>query len=157
GARPRGPLLRKHLRLRPQVRPRGDASQRPAGVRCLPTIPQRRPPRHRPVRPHPQWGTDLRHDPLRQQRAPLVRAAAIAPGPLAGRWRYRDARGVAGWAPAVTSSATAVLGLTVVTRPSPTSTASAPAAAYSMRSRGPRTPDSAILTTSLGRPGAMRS
>ena len=43
------------------------------------------------------------------------------------------------------------------TSPSPTSTASAPAEAYSIRSCGPRTPDSAILTTLLGRPGAMRS
>ena len=30
-------------------------------------------------RPHPRRRPDLRHDPLRQQRAPMVRATAIAP------------------------------------------------------------------------------
>ena len=69
----------------------------------------------------------------------------------------REARGVAGCAPAVTSSATAARGSEVVTRPVPTRTASAPAAAYSIRSSGPRTPDSAIFTTSLGSPGAICS
>ena len=34
-------------------------------------------------RPHPRRRPDLRHDPLRQQRAPVVRAAAIAPEPVA--------------------------------------------------------------------------
>ena len=34
-------------------------------------------------RPHPHRRPDLRHDPLRQQRAPMVRAAAIAPEPIA--------------------------------------------------------------------------
>src|SRR5205814_6053009 len=70
---------------------------------------------------------------------------------------HRAGLGVAGWLPAVTSSATASRGLFCVTRPSPTSTASAPADAYLIRSCGPRTPDSAILTTWLGRPGAIRS
>ena len=42
---------------------------------------------------------------------------------------HREPRGVAGWAPAVTRSATACRALDAVTRPSPTSTASAPAAA----------------------------
>ena len=37
------------------------------------------PPRDRPLRPHPHRRSDLRHDPLRQHRAPMVRAAAIAP------------------------------------------------------------------------------
>ena len=66
-----------------------------------------------------------------------------------GRCRrgHRPGLGVAGWLPAVTSSATASRGLFCVTRPSPTSTASAPADAYLMRSCGPRTPDSAIFTT----------
>src|ERR687889_91638 len=70
---------------------------------------------------------------------------------------HRTGLGVAGWLPAVTSSATASRGLLWVTRPSPTSTASAPAEAYRIRSCGPRTPDSAILTTLFGRPGAIRS
>ena len=35
------------------------------------------------LRPHPHRRPDLRHDPLRQQRAPVVRAAAIAPEPIA--------------------------------------------------------------------------
>ena len=35
GPRRRGPLLRRHLRRGPQVRPRADAGQRPAGVRRL--------------------------------------------------------------------------------------------------------------------------
>ena len=36
------------------------------------------PPRGRPLRPHPRRRPDLRHDPLREHRAPVVRAAAIA-------------------------------------------------------------------------------
>ena len=39
GPRRRGPLLRQHLRLGPEVRPRADASQRSAGVRGLPARP----------------------------------------------------------------------------------------------------------------------
>jgi RNA polymerase sigma-70 factor (ECF subfamily) len=39
----------------------------------------------RPLRAHPHRRPDLRDDPLRQQRAPLVRAATIAPEPLGGR------------------------------------------------------------------------
>src|SRR6185312_2802429 len=60
---------------------------------------------------------------------------------------YRAGLGVAGWLPALTSSATASRGLFWVTKPSPTSTASAPADAYRIKSCGPRTPDSAIFTT----------
>ena len=41
--------------------------------------------RDRPVRPHPRRRPDLRHDPLREQRAPMVRATAIAPGPVASQ------------------------------------------------------------------------
>ena len=67
-----------------QVRPRADASQRSAGVRRLPARPDRHPPRDRPLRPHPHRRPDLRHDPLREQRAPMVRATAIAPEPIAG-------------------------------------------------------------------------
>src|SRR5690606_36892395 len=66
-------------------------------------------------------------------------------------------RGVAGWLPAVTSSATASRGPFLVTRASPTRHPAAPADAYRIRSCGPRTPDSATLTTWLGRPGATRS
>ena len=56
-------------------------------------------------------------------------------------------RGAArGGRPAATRSATAVFGSRPVTRDSPTRTASAPALAYAIRSCGPRTPDSAILT-----------
>src|SRR5699024_5573439 len=60
----------------------------------------------------------------------------------------------AGWAPAATMSATAVLGLPCVTRASPTSTASAPRRAESRTSWGPRTPDSATLCTFAGMSGA---
>ena len=45
--------------------------------------PDRHPPRDRPLRAHPHRRPDLRHDPLRQQRAPMVRATAIAPEPVA--------------------------------------------------------------------------
>ncbi len=47
-------------------------------------------------------------------------------------------------------------GSSPVTRLSPTSTASAPAAAYASRSCGPRIPDSAILTMPSGTRGASR-
>jgi len=50
----------------------------------------------------------------------------FGPGHAGG---HRTGLGVAGWLPAVTSSATASRGLFWVTSPSPTSTASAPAAA----------------------------
>ena len=63
----------------PPVRPRPDASQRSTGVRHLPPRPDRHPPRDRPVRPHPHRRPDLRHDPLREQRAPLVRAPHSLP------------------------------------------------------------------------------
>jgi RNA polymerase sigma factor (sigma-70 family) len=63
--------------------PRVGAGQRPAGVRSLPAHPGGPAPRDRPVRPHPGRRPDLRHDPLREQRAPVVRAAAITPEPIA--------------------------------------------------------------------------
>src|SRR5699024_7353499 len=69
---------------------------------------------------------------------------------------HRLGRGQAGWDPAVTNCVSAALGSSVVTRPPPTSTASAPCPAYAIRSPGPRTPDSAILVTSIGSPGAKR-
>jgi RNA polymerase sigma-70 factor (TIGR02960 family) len=77
--RRRSPVLRQSPA--PSIaRPRADASEWPAGVRRLPSRPYRRhPPRHRPLRPHAHRRSDLGHDPVRQQRAPLVRAAANAP------------------------------------------------------------------------------
>src|SRR5262249_701876 len=69
----------------PEVRTRADASQRSTSVRDLPARPYRHPPRGWPLRPHPHWRPDLRHDPLRKQRAPMVRATAIAPQPIARR------------------------------------------------------------------------
>ena len=47
--------------------------------------PGRHRPRDRPLRPHPLRRPDLRHDPLREQRAPLVRATPITPQPVARR------------------------------------------------------------------------
>jgi RNA polymerase sigma-70 factor (ECF subfamily) len=44
--------------------------------------PGRNPPRGRLLRAHPGRRPDLRHDPLRGQRAAVVRATAIAPGPV---------------------------------------------------------------------------
>ena len=86
----RGPLLRQPVRRGPQVRPRPDASQRPAGVRGLPARPGRHPPRDRLLRAHPRRRPDLRHDPLRGQRAAVVRATAITPRrrrpPRPGPW-----------------------------------------------------------------------
>ena len=74
-----GPLLRHHHAPSTQ-QPRADAGKWSAGVRDIPSRPnRRRAPRDRPARPHPHERRDLRHDPLRQQRAPMVRAAAIAP------------------------------------------------------------------------------
>jgi len=55
----------------------------------------RHPPRHRPLRAHSHQRPDLRPDPLREQRVPLVRAATIAPKPVATgprRWPGRPAR-----------------------------------------------------------------
>ena len=83
GPRRGGPLLRQHLRLGPDLRPGADASQRSAGVRSLRARPYRHPPRDRPVRPDPHRRPDLRPDPLREQRAPMVRATTIAPEPIA--------------------------------------------------------------------------
>ena len=50
--------------------------------RSEPTFAPRRghPPWDRPLRPHPRRRPDRRDDPLRQQRASLVRTSAIAPG-----------------------------------------------------------------------------
>jgi Sigma-70, region 4 len=79
GPGPGGPLLRQPVRRRPAVRRRADTSQRTAGIRGLPARPHRHPPRDRPVRPHPHRRPDLRHDPLRQQRAPIVRATTNPP------------------------------------------------------------------------------
>ena len=45
------------------------------------------PPRDRPAGPHPRRRPDLLRHPLRHQRAPLVRAPAIAPEPVAGAGR----------------------------------------------------------------------
>ena len=47
-----------------------------SGRTCAPR--RRYPPRDRPARPHPYRRTDQRHHALRQQRAAMVRAAAIA-------------------------------------------------------------------------------
>ena len=80
----RDPLLRPPVRRGPQVRPRPGASQRPARVRSLPALPGRHPPRDRLLRAHPGRRPDLRHHPLRGQRAAVVRAAAITPEPVAG-------------------------------------------------------------------------
>src|SRR6266566_5157564 len=82
GPRRRGPLLGPPVRRGPQVRPRADPSQRPARVRGIPARPGRNPPRDRLLRAHPGRRPDLRHDPLRGQRAAVVRATAIAPGPV---------------------------------------------------------------------------
>ena len=55
----------------------------------LPARRDRRPPRGRPLRPRPRRRPDPRHDPLREQRAPVVRATAIAPWPIV---RFRRVR-----------------------------------------------------------------
>ena len=58
------------------------ASRRPAKEWDVPEVKppelHRHPPWNRPVRPHAHRRPDLCRDPLRQQRAPMVRAAAIA-------------------------------------------------------------------------------
>jgi hypothetical protein len=97
--RRRGPLLRRPVRRGPQVRPGADARQRPAGVRGLPARPWRHPPRDRPLRPDPQRRPDLRHDPLREQRPPMVRATAIAPKPAPHPGRRNPAAQVSGRSP----------------------------------------------------------
>ena len=96
GHRRRHSLLREHDRLRSEVRPRADPSQRSAGVRGLSACPYRGPPRDRPLGPHPRRRPDQLRHPLRHQRASLVRAAAIAPEPVAGRGWVSWAR--VGWA-----------------------------------------------------------
>ena len=75
-------LVRQPVRLGPAVRPRADAGQRPAGVRGVPALPRRHQARDRPVRADPERRPDPRHDPFRGQRAAVVRAAAIAAGPI---------------------------------------------------------------------------
>ena len=71
-----------------------DASQRPARVRGLPARPHRHPPR-RPASTSLTLSRrpDLRHDPLRQQRAAVVRAAARSlPRPVASPQRLIGSR-----------------------------------------------------------------
>ena len=48
------------------------------------------------LRAHPGRRPDLRHHPLRGQRAAVVRAAAITPEPVAGGWRNWPAAGRSG-------------------------------------------------------------
>ena len=79
GPQCRGPLLCPPFRRWPQVRPRADPRKRSVGVRALRTCPWRYPPCDWPHRAHPRRQSDLRHDPLREQRAALVWFAAIAP------------------------------------------------------------------------------
>jgi len=55
-----------------------DARQRSAGLRRLPSRRHRHSAWQRPIRPHPRRRPDLRLRALRQQRAPVVRGAAIA-------------------------------------------------------------------------------
>src|SRR5262249_43690718 len=55
--------------------------QRPARVGRIPARPGRNPPRGRLLRAHPGRRPDPRHDPLRGQRAALVRATALTPQP----------------------------------------------------------------------------
>ena len=74
-------LLRRHLRLRPQIRPHADTSQRSARVRGLPGHPDGHPPRYRPPRAHPRRRPDLRPYLFRKQPAPRVRATAITREP----------------------------------------------------------------------------
>jgi hypothetical protein len=54
----------------------------------VPARPYRHPPWNRPPRPHPYLRPDLRRHPLRQQRVPMVLAAAITPEPI-GSFRVR--------------------------------------------------------------------
>ena len=64
----------------PIARPRSDAGEWSAGLRRLPSCSRRRhPARVRPVRPHAVRRSHLGHDSLREQRAPVVRAACVAP------------------------------------------------------------------------------
>jgi RNA polymerase sigma-70 factor (TIGR02960 family) len=79
GPRRRGPLLRLVLRHGTEVRPRADARQRSARVRSLPARPRRHAPRCRPLCHCPDRRPHQRPDPLRKQRAPMVRATAITP------------------------------------------------------------------------------
>ena len=60
-----------------------------ARVRGISARPGRNPPRGRLLRAHPCRRPDLRHDPLRGQRAAVVRATAIAPEPIASTWAMK--------------------------------------------------------------------
>jgi hypothetical protein len=60
------------------VRPRPDQGQRTARVRRVPAHAQRHQPRGRPLRAQPRKRPDLRPDPLREQRAPMVRTPTVA-------------------------------------------------------------------------------
>jgi len=90
----RGGILRPitHFCMRPRVNPQATSLKIQKRVRGLPARPYRHPPRDRPPRPHPHRRPDLRHHPLRQQRAPMVRVAAIAPKPI-GSFVHRDRHG----------------------------------------------------------------
>jgi hypothetical protein len=83
GPRPLWSLLRRHFSRRPQIRPCGDASQRSTGIRSLSALAPRDQPRDWPLRAHRCWRSHPRHDPIRQQCAPVVRASALTPEPIA--------------------------------------------------------------------------
>jgi len=89
GPRRRGPLRRQPVRCGPQfdlvpTRTNGQPAFRASAP------PDRHPPRDRPACPHrPRW-PDLREGPVRQQRAPNLRTAAIAPKPITQRRSHRD-------------------------------------------------------------------
>ena len=75
-----------------QIRPRADTSKRSARVRGLPGHPDRHPSRNRPLRAHPRRRPDLRPYVFRKQRAPMVRATAIAREPIATPRAQPDAQ-----------------------------------------------------------------
>ena len=82
GPRRRRPVLCGHPSPRPEIRPRPYASQRSTCLRHVPPRSRRRPRRNRDVRAHPHRRPDLRHDSLRKQRVPMVRATAIVSPPI---------------------------------------------------------------------------
>jgi hypothetical protein len=61
---------------------RFDAGKRSPRVRCIRERPDRQPPRDQSPGPRAQRDPDLRHNPLRQRRIPLVRPAALAAEPM---------------------------------------------------------------------------
>jgi hypothetical protein len=87
GLRRRGGFLRSYIRRGPEVRPRANEGERSAGVRSLPACPYRHQPRGWSHCPHPHRRANLRYDPLRKWRTPVVRATAIASEPIAGSER----------------------------------------------------------------------